>query len=290
MECVGDTALFPFGDTLSALAPIQRHFEVLESADMTPDRLAGSVLLLGNFDGFHRGHAALLDAARQVARGAPIGIMSVEPHPRQFLAPNAEAFRITSAGTKLEAFAKLGFSFAFMPRFTHAFAAQAAADFVEGTLARGLRVSHVVAGADFRFGHRRAGDVAVLRRIGGERGFGVTEVATFHQQDAVCSSSLVRQMLKVGDIAAATVLLGAPWCVEVEALRSDGNGIEVAWPADVILPAAGDYRILIRSSDDRGPRASGTLRHSRRGMHLRPDRGSAAVPHRDRLVIEFIAS
>jgi riboflavin kinase/FMN adenylyltransferase len=289
MECAPDTALFPFTDALSVAAPVRRRFEVVECAGLIPDRLTGSVLLLGNFDGFHRGHAALLDAARNAACGAPIGIMSVEPHPRQFFAPDACAFRITTAGTKLESFARLGFSFAFMPRFTHAFAAQSPIDFVEDTLMRGLRVSHVVAGEDFRFGHRRAGDVSVLRRLGGERGFGVTEVSTFQQQDAVCSSSLVRQMLKVGDIRAATAILGAPWCVEVKSLRRDGPGVQVEWPAEVILPAPGDYRVLVRHPGGRAPHGMATLRRGR-GMCLRPDRDIPAVARHDRLLIEFMTS
>lgn len=285
MESTHDMIQLPPG----ARAPVRRPFELVEFAGRMPDHLAGSVLLLGNFDGFHIGHAALLDAARHAARGAPIGIMSAEPHPRQLFTPDADPFRITTASTKLENFARLGFAFAFVPRFTRAFAAQSATEFVEHTLVRDLRVAHVVAGEDFRFGHRRAGDVALLRRIGAERGFGVSEVAMRHRQDVVCSSSLIRQMLKVGDIMAATAILGAPWSVEVATRGWDCDGLRLHWPADVILPAAGDYRVQVWQPAACAPRATATLRLDPRGIRLRPDHGTGAVLHPDRLLIEFVA-
>jgi riboflavin kinase / FMN adenylyltransferase len=290
MEYARDTPFRLFKDMLSVAPPILRRFEVLEFADQMPDHLAGSVLLLGNFDGFHRGHAALLDAARHAARGAPIGIISVEPHPRQLFAPAADAFRITTASTKLQAFARLGFSFAFMPRFTRAFASQSATVFVEHILVRSLRVAHVVAGEDFRFGHRRIGDVSLLRRIGAERGFGVTEVAMLHLQDALCSSSLVREMLKAGDMAAAMAILGAPWSVEVGTLGCDSGGLELDWPAEVIRPPAGDYRVGIRQPAIGMPQAMATVRLGPYRIHLRTDGGTGAVPHPDQCVIEFVAS
>lgn len=285
METARDTVLFPSGMMARRAGAVRPSCEIVTQADRMPERLAGSVLLLGNFDGFHCGHATLLDAARQVAGGTAIGIMSVEPHPRQLFAPGSEPFRITTARTKHDAFAGLGFSFAFMPCFTHAFAGQSAVDFVEQTLVRDLRVAHVVIGQDFRFGHRRAGDVALLRQIGMKRGFAVTEVAMLHRQDVICSSSLIRDMLRVGDMSAANAILGSPWSVEAGVLGRDAAGLSLAWPDDVILPPPGDYAVRVRGMG--APHDMATLRIDTDGIHLR---GTGALPCLETLLIDFIGS
>ncbi|GLK68934.1 hypothetical protein GCM10008179_25720 [Hansschlegelia plantiphila] len=207
---------------------------------------AGPVLLLGNFDGFHLGHAALLDAGRDAAGGRPVGVLSVEPHPRQFFAPAAAAFRIASAKVKRETFARRGFAFSCAPRFDATFARQSPEAFVRDVLVRSVGVSQVVVGEDFRFGAGRAGTTERLRAMGDELGFGVSVVATVRRQDARCSSSLIRHLLREGEAATAGTLLGDPWTVEARLRRSLGGRVSVAWPDEILRPAPGRYNARLR--------------------------------------------
>jgi riboflavin kinase/FMN adenylyltransferase len=224
-----------------------REVQLLTDSAVVPDRLKGSVMLLGNFDGFHRGHRALFAAARAEAlsRGVPLGAMSVEPHPRQFFAPQSEPFRLSTPATKIETFSRLGLNFLYSPRFDRAFANQEPERFIEKVLVGGLAVSRIVVGCGFRFGRQRRGDVDLLRRIGGQSGFGVTAVQEIEQDGARYSSTLVRDHLAAGDIDAASALLGDVWSVELVSL---GNG-SVRWPDAVMKPGCGDYRVMARHAE-----------------------------------------
>jgi riboflavin kinase/FMN adenylyltransferase len=265
--------------TTGPVAPPRSSFQILPGADPVADELAGGVLLLGNFDGFHLGHRALLRAAADARRAGPLGIMSVEPHPRQLFDPGASPFRITTERIKHEAFRRLGFTFAFAPRFDQAFAGQSAEAFVEDLLVRALRVAHVVVGEDFRFGHKRRGDVSTLRSLGADLGFGVTAVAAVRQQDVVCSSSLIREMLRLGDVAGASALLGHPWSVEVAARRQSSGVMEIGWPDAVIAPPAGTYRVRLRRLAASATIGAGSLEIGARGCYLLlDDARSPAIP------------
>ncbi|WP_048707904.1 hypothetical protein [Microvirga massiliensis] len=252
---------------------------VVTTLEEMPGSLRGSVMLLGNFDGFHRGHRALLKAARirAAAAGRPLGIMSVEPHPRQHFAPGADPFRLTTRLTKHESFERMGFDLVFQPAFDSAFAGQRADEFVERVLVDGLGVSHVVVGYDFRFGRGRQGDVALLERLGVELRFGVSEVAPAQYQGAVCSSSRIRDLMRSGDLRSVHALLGAPWTVEVTAIRSDANpspSVYVLWPGEMLRPPHGRYTARLRCFGSRAPLASGEL-------HLTPGEGPRFVAETD---------
>jgi riboflavin kinase/FMN adenylyltransferase len=229
-----------------------------------PGSLKGSVMLLGNFDGFHCGHRALLDAARARARalGRPLGIMSVEPHPRELFASDAGPFRLTTRRTKYESFERMGFDLVFQPKFDRAFAGQHAEDFVARVLVDGLGVSHVVVGFDFRFGRGREGDIALLERVGAELCFGVSEIAPTYCRGAVCSSSLVRDLVRSGDLRGVSALLGNPWTVEVTAIRTDltpNDTTYVLWPKEILRPPHGCYAARLRRFGSRVPLATGEL-------------------------------
>src|SRR5688572_17480836 len=136
------------------------------------------VVAIGNFDGVHRGHRALIAAARECARelGAPLGVVTFEPHPREVLAPDNAPPRLTPFRIKARLLAAQGVEHLFALAFTPQLMAKTPEQFVHDVLAGGLGIRHVVVGYDFRFGHRRAGDVATLTTLGDEYGFGVTRL------------------------------------------------------------------------------------------------------------------
>lgn len=189
------------------------------------DPLRGAVLLLGNFDGFHRGHQALLEAAVLQGGGRPVGVMSCEPHPRSFFAPDQAPFRLTTPRSKLAVLGGRGAGFVYMPRFDREFSGLPPEAFIEEVLVARLGVSHVVAGADFRFGCKRRGDVAMLDGMGRRLGFGVTAVETVRQAGERTSSSRIRALLGAGDFAAARACLGHDWLVET--VRQGEAGLQL---------------------------------------------------------------
>lgn len=196
--------------------------------------LRGSVLVLGNFDGFHCGHQRLIWLARQIGREClPIGIMSVEPHPRQFFG-EIMPFRLSTPRQKLEAAKAAGLNYLFQPTFDSSFAGLSPEAFVEQVLHRSLGVIHVVVGEDFRFGAKRAGDCAVLARECSLHGIKVTAAPLYRGY----SSSAAREAILDGNIPLANEILGRYWQPE----------LNHALPApqlsrELIRPPAGFYRI-----------------------------------------------
>ncbi|MFC2252653.1 hypothetical protein ACETRX_23655 [Labrys portucalensis] len=229
-----------------------------------PDR--GAVLLLGNFDGFHRGHQALLDAAGIIAgEDLPLAVMSCEPHPRSFFCVADSPFRLTTPATKAHRFGVLGLDYVFSPTFDAAFASLTPAEFAHDILKRGLGVSHVVTGDDFRFGRSRAGDVRLLVHLGRSLGFGVTRVPEVSADARRCSSSQVRAFLRAGDIQAANAMLGSAWTAETVA-----SGGQLALAPMLCRPPAGLYLCWT----DSGARQ---LHLSADGM-ITADRGAVPAP------------
>lgn len=225
-----------------------------------PEDARGTVVAVGNFDGVHRGHQAILAAAR--ARADELGtvpaVLTFEPHPRQVFKPDTASFRLSSLRTKTRVMQELGIAHLFVLHFDHAFARQTAAAFIDEILVRDLAARHVVVGAGFRFGHKRAGDVARLRQAGRTHGFGVTALeAVADEQGQVISSSSVRQALREGDPREAARLLGRPWEVEGRVDHGERRGRELGFPTanlgldDYLKPAHGIY--AVRAGVDEGP-------------------------------------
>ncbi|WP_448955966.1 hypothetical protein [Labrys neptuniae] len=196
------------------------------------------MLLLGNFDGFHRGHRALLDRAKTIAAAdAPLALMSCEPHPRTFFAATGSPFRLATPVTKAKQFGALGLAYVYSPEFDRAFAALSAEDFIRVVLKASLGVSHVVVGQDFRFGRERGGDVDLLSTLGRLHGFGVTTVGEVGAAGIRCSSSQIRAYIQDGDINAANHMLGRPWLAEFVM-----SGQDLLLSSLLCRPAAGRYR------------------------------------------------
>lgn len=213
--------------------------DVVRDHSRVPEGLEGSVLAIGNFDGVHRGHQAVLTRTRETARelAAPAGVMVFEPHPRQYFQPDVPLFRLTPEALKLELFEVLGLDLAVVLAFDSHFAAQPAEQFVHDVLADGLGVRHVITGYDFQFGRGRLGTPELLRDMGRDLGFGVSVVEATGEAGGAFSSSRVRQLLGDGAPEAAADVLGYWWrivgTVTGGAKRGQGLGFPTA-----NLPAA----------------------------------------------------
>lgn len=210
-------------------------------------RLRGAVLVLGNFDGLHQGHRALIALARRAARGRPVGLMSCEPHPRSFFAREAMPFRLATPACKLELVTDCGVDFVFSPRFDAAFANLSPQDFADRILQASLGVSMVIAGPDFRFGRGRGGDLAQLAELGRVHGFETVRAPEFAPEGRRPSSSLIRNLIRRGELRAAVRLLGAGWLVETVQ-----TGERLALHPDLCRPLPGRYLAMQEPDDKAG--------------------------------------
>lgn len=218
-----------------------------------PDEARGAVVALGNFDGVHRGHRALIDEACRIAyrKGVPLAVVVFEPYPREFFKPHAEPFRLTPFRMKARLLSELGIDWLIVIEFNAAMAARLPQDFVLDVLKGDLGAAHVVVGADFVFGKGRAGDATLLAYMGEMEDFGVTVFAPVAQAGGVgkISSTRIRAALKEGRPEEAAELLAHWWSVEGHVAHGDGRGRGLGFPtANVSLegylhPAHGIYAV-----------------------------------------------
>ena len=205
-----------------------------------PSSAHHGVVAISSFDGVHRGHRALIAAAREKAAtlGAPLGVIAFEPHPREVLTPERAPPRLTPFRLKARLLAEAGVEHLFALAFNAHLMAKTPEQFVHDVLAGGLGVRHVVVGYDFRFGHQRAGDVARLAALGEEYDFGLTCVEPVAWRGEVCSSSRVRDAVAAGEVALANDLLGQPFAVEGRVVTGDRRGRELGYPTANLCPPA----------------------------------------------------
>lgn len=223
-----------------------------------PASLRGAVVALGNFDGVHKGHQAVIGRARAVARdlGAPLAVLTFEPHPRSLFRPDDAPFRLTPLRIKARLVEALGVDLMVVLHFDAALAGLSAQDFVAHVLVAGMGARHVVAGYDFVFGTARGGDMALLRALGARHGFAVSEVAAEGGAGAVYSSTAVRQCLRDGRPRDAAAILGHPFEIEGRVERGDQRGRTIGFPTanvevqDYMRPAFGVY--AVRAGVDEG--------------------------------------
>ncbi|MSU89661.1 bifunctional riboflavin kinase/FAD synthetase [Rhodobacteraceae bacterium 2CG4] len=227
---------------------MRRHSRYL---DLDPQDRGASVAI-GNFDGVHLGHQAVIDRARAAAArlDVPLGVVTFEPHPRSHFAPDAPPFRLMNAETRAHRLDKLGVDQLYELPFDAGMAALTAERFVREVLVGGLGVAHVVVGADFRFGNRRAGDVTLLQRLGADLGFGVEIAPLLGQDDTDFSSTAIRKALSDGDPGRAAKMLGHWHRIDGTVIRGDRRGRELGFPtanlsmAGLHLPRFGVYAVL----------------------------------------------
>jgi riboflavin kinase/FMN adenylyltransferase len=208
----------------------KRFLVVRDSAPA--DALRGAVVAIGNFDGVHRGHRAVIAAARDRAEalGRPAAVLTFEPHPRAFFNPDEPLFRLTDAANKLRLLSTTGLDGAIVLTFDAALARLSAAEFVERILVERFAVSGAVIGFNFHFGARRAGSPQFLLAEGHERGFTVDVVPPFEDHGRSISSGPIRAALAAGRLPEATELLGFPWFVSGTVIHGDKRGRELGFP------------------------------------------------------------
>jgi riboflavin kinase / FMN adenylyltransferase len=231
-----------------------RHFTDL------PADARGAVVALGNFDGLHQGHRIVIGTAADVAKatGAPLAVLTFEPHPRSLFRPQDAPFRLTPFRTKARHIEDLGVDLLFVIHFDTAFSQKKAEEFINEVLVAGLGVSHVVAGYDFVFGHKRGGDIGLLYQKAKALGFGVTEVKPASDtQGGVFSSTRVRDLLVAGKPREAAFVLGRPWELEGRVEHGDRRGRTIGFPTanlelgEYLRPRYGVY--AVRAGVDHGP-------------------------------------
>ncbi|OGA06941.1 MAG: riboflavin biosynthesis protein RibF [Betaproteobacteria bacterium RIFCSPLOWO2_02_FULL_65_20] len=188
-------------------------------------------LTIGNFDGVHKGHQAILDrlCRAAAARSLVACVLTFEPHPREFFAPQSAPTRLTSLREKLELLGAKGIGRAHVQRFASSFAAMTAEAFVEQVLCRVLAARWILIGDDFRFGTRRAGDVALLRTLGERFGFEVETIPTIEHAGSRVSSSSVREALSAGELGRAEALLGRPYSISGRVVHGSKLGRELGY-------------------------------------------------------------
>jgi riboflavin kinase / FMN adenylyltransferase len=211
------------------------HLLVIDGplAGPVDSRARGCSLAIGNFDGVHRGHQALLAAVKAdaAARRAPAGVMMFDPHPREYFQPGAVHFRLTSRSQKLALIERLGLDLAVLLPFDAALAALTPEQFIAGILVGHLGVGHVVIGYDFNFGAKRAGNPAVMQAAGERFGFEVTVVPPVAEGGgAAFSSSAIRSKLATGDVAGATLELGRRWRLDGPVVGGAKRGTGLGFP------------------------------------------------------------
>lgn len=207
-------------------------FYRLDGLDNVPHPLRGAMVAIGSFDGVHRGHQAVLDRmiAQARARGVPAVMLTFEPHPRDVFAPSPFMFRLTPPDAKARLCAALELDGIVLMPFSRDLSMVEAEDFVSRFLVKALRVSGVVVGADFHFGHNRGGTPDFLRAAGALHGFSVDILDLLPEGEEIVSSSRIRAALTAGDVKTATGLLGYHWFFGGEVVKGDQRGRLLGFP------------------------------------------------------------
>jgi riboflavin kinase/FMN adenylyltransferase len=217
--------------------------------DGLDETLRHATVALGNFDGVHRGHAHLLRTAHAARPGAPLAVLTFEPHPRAFFRPDDPPFRLTLAAERTAALAALGVQVVYELPFNQALSQIGAHAFIEEVLDRGVGAAHLACGVDFAFGHRRGGDAAFLAERVQARGIGLTIVPKLSDAQGPISSTRIRRLLQDGYPERAAEELGRPWAIRGVVSHGDKRGRTIGFPtANVPLgqhlePCRGVYAV-----------------------------------------------
>ena len=243
----------------------------LDHREPMPDALRGAVLALGNFDGFHQGHQAVVGTAVECARaqGRPAIVATFDPHPMRYFKPETPPFRLTTLDQREELFAQAGADAMLVFHFDAALADTSAEHWVEGVVHGHLHARGVVTGQDYTFGKGRAGNTATLKAMAARLGIEARSVAPVHDDEGPISSSRIREALKDGDCAAARRLLTRPFAIRGTVAHGDKLGREIGFPtanldlADYVRPRYGIYAVT-------GTLADGTVLRGAANLGIRP--------------------
>jgi len=227
--------------------------------DLVPSQ-RGAAAAVGAFDGVHRGHQAVIGAARQAAErlSAPLAVVTFEPHPRRWFQPEAAPFRLMSLAQMARAIDGLGVDRLHVLPFDAEMAAMTDEAFARDVLSGGLGLCHAAVGFDFTYGKGRTGSAEGLLRIGQDLGFSVSVTGRMDDASGLkLSSSAVREALAAGDMARATRILGRPFAIEGEVVHGDKRGRTIGIPTanvrmgDYMRPAYGVFATRTRLADGR---------------------------------------
>jgi riboflavin kinase/FMN adenylyltransferase len=225
--------------------------DLFETTNNIPNDAKGGVIAIGNFDGVHKGHQALIKKAKKIGKekNIPVGVLTFEPHPRQLFQPDQPPARLTPHILKRERLETHELDFALSLPFDWDFASQSAEDFVQKILIQGLNASHVVIGYDFKFGQLRKGSAETIQKAG----IAVDTVSAVKDEKGEnISSSRIRQLLRAGDIDETNALLGWEWKIHGKVFRGDRRGHELGYPTanilmkEIIHPAYGVYACKVK--------------------------------------------
>lgn len=211
----------------------------------------GASVAIGNFDGVHLGHQSVIELARQAAPDAPLGVLTFQPHPREFFAPDAASFRLMSREARAHRLEKLGIETLYELNFNAALAALTPEEFVRNVIVDGFGLRHVVVGADFCFGKGRAGTTDDLIRFGQKFGFGVTVAPLLAEGTETVSSTAIRSALSDGKPREAAAMLGHWHRIEGPVIGGEQRGRHLGYPtANMSIeglhrPAFGVYAVLV---------------------------------------------
>ena len=234
----------------------------------------GASAAIGNFDGVHIGHQSVIELARSAGAkiGAPLGVMSFEPHPREYFTPQSPAFRLMSREARATRLTKLGVAHLYELNFNAALSALSPQDFAQQVIADGLGLKHIVVGADFCFGKGRAGNVQMLQEFGAQMGFGVTIAPLLENTGGQVSSTSIRQALGDGRPQDAAAQLGHWHRIEGPVIGGEQRGRDLGYPTanmsmdGMHLPKFGVYAVLVDVQD--GPHAGSY--HGAASLGVRP--------------------
>jgi riboflavin kinase/FMN adenylyltransferase len=227
-----------------------------------PVEARGAALAIGNFDGVHRGHQAVIAVAaeRAAALGASLGVLTFEPHPREYFQPGRPSFRLTPLRIKVRQLEASGVDYLFVLHFDAELAGKSAEAFVIEVLCQGLEAAHLVIGYDFVFGRGRRGNAALLADLGRLHGFAVTEVPPAGEDGEVFSSTRIRECLAAGRPLEAARLLGRPWEIAGRVVAGDRLGRTLDYPTanieidDYLQPCFGVYAVKAGIDEGRDTR------------------------------------
>ena len=223
-----------------------------------------TALTIGNFDGVHLGHQAMLTRLKEAATrlGLVSCVMIFEPYPREFFTPDQAPTRLTSLREKLELLAELRVERVQVCHFDFNFASISAEDFIARILIQGLAVRWIIVGDDFRFGALRTGDCAMLKRSSTQHGFEVAEMPSYTLGNLRVSSTAVREALVTGDLELARRLLGRPYSISGRVIEGDKLGKKIGYPtANIQLrhnrpPLSGIFVVKVYGTDELSPRTA----------------------------------
>ena len=218
-----------------------------------PQAARGAVVALGNFDGLHRGHMAVIAEAGRIARetGAPLGVLTFEPHPRRFFQRDTVPFRLTPFRPKMRLLAEFGVDYTYNLRFGPGLAGRLAQEFVIEVLVEGFGVSHLVVGPGFVFGKGRRGNATVLGQMAAQEGFGFSELAAVGDGARMYASTDIRVLVRRGQVDQVAERLGRLWEIEARVQHGDARGAAMGFPTanmaveGTLHPGPGIYAVRV---------------------------------------------